>query len=275
MNEYSFILDQMKWSYSRLECYERCPYCFYLQYILKKQSQSGFFGQYGSFAHELLEKYYKNELFIFELSKEFENNYTSKITAYAPPNKFCDLSAKYFQQGKDYFDSFQGLEEQYEVLGVEQKYDYNIGEFNFAGIIDLELKHKDGWLELIDHKSKSKLDKTRISKKENKDNYIKTTDNRYIPFSMIIQLYLYCIPFYDKYREYPKYLNFNMFKIQDLYKIEFNKEDFEKSKKWAIDIINNIYDNEKWNKGKVESFWCSYTCSVNQDCTYSDRYLGL
>lgn len=274
MNKYDFILDQMKWSFSRLECYERCSQCFFLQYIMKKDSQNGFFSQYGGFGHKLLEKYFKNELFSFELAKEFKDKYTSKVTAYAPPNKSCDLSARYFEQGKQYFENFNGLED-YEILEVEKQYDFKIDNYDFTGIIDLEVKNNNGNLEIVDHKSKSKQEQKRI-KKDNINNFVKLIDSRYIPFQMAIQQYLYCIPVYNTYGEYPEYLNFNMFRINDWYKFKFNKEDFESSKKWAIDTINNIYNENKWLKGNnVSDFWCSYTCGVNQSCTYSDRYIDL
>lgn len=281
MGEYDFILDQMIFSYSRLETCERCPQCFYLTYILKKKSTDGAFGQYGSFGHELLEDYFKNKLCSFELKDKYVDEFTSKVTAYFPPNKYVDLAAKYFEQGKEYFSDFNGLDDCYEVLDVEHKYDYKIDKYDFTGVVDLELKNKNGWFEIVDHKSKSEQDKTQrqvnnaIKKGENKEDFVELTDGRFLPFSMVIQLYLYCIPFYEKYGEYPKYLNFNMFKIKDWYKFEFNKDDFERSKNWVINTIANIYNEVKWLKGEEASeFWCSWVCGQNRNCQYSERYIG-
>lgn len=275
MSDYDFILDEMLWSYSRLETFEKCPKCFFLTYILKKQQIEGAFGQYGSFGHELLEKYFKEELMCFELEDKFINEYTSKITAYFPPIRNGDLSVKYFEQGKEYFNNFNGIDDCYEILGVEAKYNYKISNYNFTGIIDLELKHKDGWLEILDHKSKSKQDKTRLSKKDNKTDYIQLIDNRYIPFSLAIQLYLYCVPFKEKYGEYPRYFDFNMFRIQDWYKFEFNMDDFNKSINWVNTIINNIYNESKWLKGKdLDNFWCDFVCGTNCYCENSNKFMG-
>jgi hypothetical protein len=276
MSDYAFILDEMLWSYSRVETFERCAQCFYLSYILKKDQIPGFFGEYGSFGHLLLEKYYKEELFDFELADEYTNNYNSNITAYAPPNKFVNLADKYYQQGKYYFENFKGLDSDYETLGVESKYEYKIGDYNFTGIIDLELKHKEGWYEIIDHKSKSEQHKNKLTKKSNPDDFVQLVDGRFIPFDLTKQLYLYCIPTFEKYGEYPKYINFNMFKINDWYKFEFRKEDFEKSVQWVISTIQNLYKETKWLKGEdVGDFWCSFVCGQTCNCKYSNRFIDF
>ena len=34
MNDYSFLIDSMTWSYSRLQSYQKCPYGFFVHYIL-------------------------------------------------------------------------------------------------------------------------------------------------------------------------------------------------------------------------------------------------
>ena len=57
MNDYAFILDEMTWSYSRVSTYLTCPNCFLLEYILKKASVDGAFGQYGKFGHEGNKRY--------------------------------------------------------------------------------------------------------------------------------------------------------------------------------------------------------------------------
>lgn len=277
MGDYDFILDEMIFSYSRVETYERCPYCFLLNYILKKQSTEGAFGQYGGFCHKLLEKYFKNELMSFELSDEYTKNFTTEVNAYFPPMKNVDLAAKYYEQGLEYFNNFDGFDDKYEVLGVESQYKFKVDKYNFTGIIDIELKNiEENYYELADHKSKSKQDKNKLSKKDNPEDYIQLVDGRYIPFSLAIQLYIYCIPFKEKYGEYPKYLNFNMFRINDWYKFEFNLNDFERSKKWIVDTIEKIYNDSTWSKGKdVTDFWCRFTCGMNIHCEYSDKYLGV
>jgi hypothetical protein len=266
-----FILDEMRFSYSRIETFERCPKCFYLQYIKCLKGEDGCFGQFGSLCHDTLEKYLKGELLEFQLSDEFKNNYGKKITGAFPPNKYVDLRTSYFEKGLDYFNNFTGIDGK--VIGVENEYEFNVGKFRFIGKIDLETPDK-----IVDHKTKSK--DGMVIKKQNKNhdksNYIITTDGRFVTFPSFIQLYLYCIPYFEKHGKYPKTLALNMLKEQDWIEIEFNKSDFEKSKKWVIDTINLIYGTVKWVKGDdVGEYWCNFTCGQRFNCNHSDRYIGV
>ncbi len=275
MSDYDFILDSMTWSFSRIEMFERCACAFYLNYILKKKSSSGFFGEYGSFGHSLLEKYFKNELLSFELEDEFVDKFTANVPTPAPPMKNVDLAAKYFEQGKDYFAKFDGLYD-CEILGVEKDYKFKIGKYDFTGIIDLELKNKDNQYGILDHKSKSKQDKKKLTKKDDPNEYVQLIDGRYIPFHLAKQLYVYSIPFKENYGEYPKLLTWNMFRIGDWYELEFNEDDLKRSIKWVEEVISKIYQETKWLKGEdTSSFWCDFVCSSNVYCKYSSRYIDL
>ena len=64
-DELDFILDTMTWSFSRLNAFYNCAYEFYLHYIECNKSENGFFGEYGSLIHKILEKYEKGELSLF------------------------------------------------------------------------------------------------------------------------------------------------------------------------------------------------------------------
>lgn len=269
---YDFILDEMVWSYSRLSQYNNCPHSFFLKYIKNKEGISGCFGQYGSFVHELLEKYSKNELCIFELAPEYIDKFTSKVTAYFPPMKDkLSMASIYFEQGKEYFETFNGFDENYIIKDIEKKYYFKLDKYNFVGIIDLEVENKNGWYEIIDHKTKNKQHTTRLSKKRKEQGFITLVDKRYIPWNLIIQLYLYCIPMKEKYGEYPRYLNFNMCRINDWYKIEFNKKDFYISLKWCLEIINKIYKDDVFYDN-ISQFYCDFLCDQNINCKFSSKY---
>ena len=269
MSDYDFILDDFTWSFSRLQNYKQCPLSFYHTYLMKKETTSGFFSEYGSFLHNILEKYYKNELMYFEMEDEYVNNFTKNIIAEAPPNKYIDLVVKYYDQGLDYIKNFQEVEE--EVFGIEKKYDFKIGDYNFTGVIDLELQDKDGNVIVLDHKSKSAVHKVKYE-----DGYVKLIDGRYIPFEMAMQLYLYSIPLKEKHGKYPKYLAWNMFRINDFYKLEFKEEDLQRSVDWVLATIKEIYNEVEWLKGKnITSFFCDFLCSVNYHCEFSAKYMNL
>lgn len=52
-------LDNLVWSFSKVNNYNRCPHGFKLTYIDKVPQIDNAFAEYGSFAHSLLEKYFK------------------------------------------------------------------------------------------------------------------------------------------------------------------------------------------------------------------------
>ena len=267
--DYSIFLDEMIWSYSRVNAFLTCPKCFYLQYIKCKKSTDGSFGQFGTLCHEILEKYAKGKLQIYELSKEYRDNFNKTITCPFPPNKFVDLKDKYFESGLDFFNNFDGYDDS-KIIGIENRYDFNVGKYKFVGSIDLEIDDK-----IIDYKTKSKLgDVTRLSKNHIKENYVTLLDGRYLPFEAMIQLLIYCVPYYNKHGKYPNVITLDMIKIGDKYSLSFNEELLEKAKKWVIDTLQMIYNEKEFKKNeKCDSFWCGFTCSMRYDCEHSDRYV--
>ena len=116
------MLDESQWiwSFSRLTTYDRCPYGFYLQYIKQLEQEENAFAQYGSFMHELLEKYAKDEILIFELLDEYKKKYNEKVTHDFPPNKYVILADTYYENGENYFSEFEGFND-YEMLEVEKE----------------------------------------------------------------------------------------------------------------------------------------------------------
>ena len=265
-----FMLDDFVWSFSRIETYERCNLCFYLQYIKCVPSISGCFGQYGTLIHNCLEKYALGELAEYELSSEYKNNYSKIVTEDFPPNAYVDLGEKYYNQGLEYFNTFEGFGDR-KILGIEQEYKFKIGDYNFTGVIDLECSG-----EIIDHKTKGKQDLKRLTKKHKKEDYVEMLDGRLIHKDNYKQLYVYSMPFKEKYGDYPKILSLNMAKIQDWYSIKFNDEHFEESRQWILSNIKDIYNTEKFVKGDdTTEFWCNHICGVRLSCKYSDKYLGV
>ena len=58
MGEVSYrpLIEDMVWSYSRIECFDDCPYRWYLKYISGMKESPMFYTSYGSFMHRLLER---------------------------------------------------------------------------------------------------------------------------------------------------------------------------------------------------------------------------
>ena len=265
-----FILDDFRWSFSRIETFERCALCFYMQYIQCLKGLPGCFGQFGTINHDLLEAYAKGELEDYELANEYKNRYGDVVTEPFPPNKYVDLGDKYYNQGLEYFSSFEGFEE-FDITGVEEEYEFKIGEYNFVGLIDLETPDS-----IIDHKTKGEQHLKRLTKKHNKEDYVQMLDGRYTHKDNWKQLYIYSIPYFVKYKTYPKFLSLNMVRINDWYSIEFNEKHFEESQQWVLTQIESIYQTNEFLKGNdVSDFWCGFVCSQRLNCKHSNSYLGL
>jgi RecB family exonuclease len=252
-----FLLDGFEWSFSRIESFSTCPYCFYLQYIQGIKGKDSFFGQYGSFIHEILEQYNKGKLFTFELLEKYENEYNEKVT-----ESVTDvISTSYYNKGYEYFSNFE--EPDYEVLACENEYKFKIGEFNFTGKIDVETRNA-----IRDYKTK----KGKAYKRRPKDNpLIRTmTDGRFIDLNEFKQLYIYCIPFFDKYGYYPEELILDLVKENDVYKLKFDINDFELCKQMELDEIQKIYDAVEFTKTEDE-FWCNNICGQRFNCKEIDN----
>ncbi len=269
MNPYSFIIDDFKnWSFSRLSSFSRCPYEFYLSYIKKVDQSQNAFAQYGTFIHKLLEEYAKNELLIFELLDKYKEEFALNVTCDFPPNKYVNLNKTYFDGGNEYFSKFEGFDE-YEILDVEKEVKFKIDKYPFIGYIDLIVKNKDGDIKIIDHKSKdlSQPQKKRwadVEKRRNSELY-----------EYLRQLYIYAIPLIEQEDIVPKYLCFNCFRKEKFIKIEFDMADYEESKQWALDTINNIYADKDMKETYDSYYFCNYICGVRHFCPKSDKFLGV
>jgi ATP-dependent exoDNAse (exonuclease V) beta subunit len=245
----SFIIDDMTFSFSRLNSFHQCKHLFYLQYIECLKGESNFFAEYGSYAHEILEKYAKGELESYELSTEYKNNYSKSIIHPAPPNKYVNLEESYFEAGLDYFDNFDGFDG-FDVLAIEKEVDFQINNIKITGFIDLLVKDKDNKLHIIDHKSSD----PKSAKSKKAQEYWG-------------QMYLYSIPIIEEYDQYPSQLHINAFRKKDWFTIDFDKKGIDKIKKWVIDTVELIKNEEEWNP-TINEFFCSFLCNHRNRCEY-------
>jgi RecB family exonuclease len=248
--DYSFIIDNMTFSFSRLNSFLQCPYQFKLQYINEIKGVQNFFAEYGSYCHSILEKYSKNELSMFELASEYEKNYWQSINFKAPPNKYVDLNQSYYEQGLDYFENFMGFES-YEILEVEKEVNFKIDKYKFTGYIDLLLKDKNENLHVVDHKSSDPKSKN----SEKAQEYFK-------------QMYFYSIPIFEEYGKYPVQLHINAFRKQQWFTEDFDINKVEEVKNWALETINKIKMETKFLP-KSDHYFCSFLCNFrNGICEY-------
>lgn len=254
-----FIIDAMTWSFSRLNSFYNCPHEWYMQYIEANRGENGFFGEFGGACHKVLEKYAKGEISIFDVTDEYEKQFSADVVHDAPPNKYVDLMESYYNKGHDYFDNIDLDLDGFEVLGVEKEVNFEIAGKPFVGYIDLLLKEKStGKIIILDHKSAS------IKVLKN-GSVSKSDQEHFLEFKR--QLYLYAIPVIAEYGRVDE-LWWNLFKQRDWIKIPFKWEDYKEAVKWAEDTIKLI-ETEKDFPCNPDFFYCNYLCSQrNQACEF-------
>lgn len=262
MSEDRFIIDTMLWSFSRLNSYHQCPYGFWLKYVQCNKGTPNFFGQYGSLIHEILEKYVKQELSIFEISQYYEENFNKKVTCNAPYNKYSDIRQSYYDRGLEYLDNIDLLLDSYDVLGIEKEVKFTIGKYEMIGYIDLLLRDKgDKKIIVLDHKSADIKFKKNGELSQSKPNIAHVLDFKR-------QLYLYSMAVINEYNEKPKQLQWNLFNSRRQLIINFNEADYKAALAWAEETVKQIEDECMWLPNP-EWYWCHNICDMRENaCEY-------
>ena len=242
------------YSYSKIKMFHNCKKAFYVRYFENpKELLSHGTSEFGSFVHEILEKYEKGELQIYEMMpyyiEHYDENVHSSFVLNMSKDFSRDFSDSYYAAGLKYLEGFDGFPD-FDIIQAEYEFTIPIeNKFNFTGKIDLIARDKEGNLIILDHKSKSKFK----SKKELAE-YAK-------------QLYLYSYAVYKKFGELPKKLYFNMFRTDELIEIPFNNDDYNEAYQWlvkSVDEIENCFDFSEL-EDKTD-FYCMNFCPIREQC---------
>ena len=259
------LADGFRYSFSKLAAFIQCPMSFYLQYVENPGSDEelpGYFSQYGTLMHSILESYFKDETPLFLLADEWRDRYDSEVTISPPPFP-ANFGEKNYNVAVDYLENFSGLPDGYEVLSVENKFVITLNDgkkdYRVSGIADLVVRDASGNIEVWDHKTKS-----RASMKKEYQLYRK-------------QLYLYAIWIHETYGVWPSKLCFNMVKDQSMLEETFDPAMVDETKEWFISTIHDIEDCdalEAWEPcveegERKEPYFCRWICGVNPSC---ERY---
>lgn len=249
---YSNIISDFTWSYSRISQFEMCPYAFLLRYILHAAKRNLFFSDYGTFMHKMIEMYLTGVLEKEELSQYYLKKFKSAVIGHAPNE---NIFKTYFEQGLQYFNN---IDFPYmNLAGIEQRASFVIGDKPFVGIIDCIAKDR-GEIIIVDNKSRAL--KARSARKKPSKSDIELD-------AYLRQLYMYSIPIKDKFHTYPSRLEFNCFRTGQLISEPFREEELEKTKQWALQSIDTITKNEDWSP-KQEYWKCRYLCDCSHECEY-------
>lgn len=251
--DYSFIIEDMVWSYSRLTSFEDCPYRWYLQYILRKpRGEPQFFATYGTFMHSVMEQYLSGKLSREELVPYFLENYDEQVSGTAPSKKIRD---NFFTSALTYLQNFNFPYK--DNIAVEKRVSFQIDGYQFIGFIDV-LSETGKQLHITDHKSHGLLPR---SGRKFPTKYDRELDD------YLRQQYLYSIPVKDEYGRYPKTLNFNCYRHGRFITEQFDPLKLHEVKQWAVNSIERIKNERDWEPNP-DAFKCNFICDMRGQCEH-------
>jgi len=229
------------YSHSRLSCFEQCPQKYKLNYIDKVETEfeESIEAFMGVRVHETLEKLYRDLMFQKEnpienllsfLNDEWEKNWSDSIIIvkkqYGPEN-YIKMAQKFVTDYYNRYDPFN----QGKIISLEDRISINLdesGDYQLQGFIDRLTEIDDGFYEIHDYKTNSRLPLPEYIKNDR-------------------QLALYSLGVREKYPD-----------VKDVkliwHFLAFNKEinstrtdeELEQLKSETIDLINKIESEEQF-----------------------------
>ena len=254
MNDYSMILDNMKFSYSAVNGFETCALGFKYSYVDIEERMGNAFSDFGSFCHKILEMYFKNELDKWELSTYYQDNYDKNIKCSFPTFP-RGMAEKYYQEGLAFFEGLEFDKTKYEILGIEKRLETKIKDLNIVVVPDLFLKDKDtGEFILYDYKTANLFQDGRINKKKMQD--IKKQMNLYVHFIWLIQGI--------------EITKVKIWAIRNNKLIEYDYSPTEGAEtlSWFLETVEKIKKEEEWNPNTKEKYFCDNICSSRFICPF-------
>ena len=254
MGEVSYrpLIDEMVWSYSRLESFDDCPYRWFLKYIKHCKETDQFYATYGSFMHKLIEQYYRGELTKDEMLTRFLIDFKKEVRGLRPKQGTVE---KYIECGRDYLASFQPF--RFNMLDVEKRVEFDVDGLPFVGFIDY-LGEENGEYVIVDNKSRDLKPRSKRAKPTVKDQELDT---------MLRQLYIYSAAVKQEFGKFPKLLCFNCFRTGVFIEEPFNEDAYNEAIAWAKKQVEYIKDEEDFTP-YLDYFSCRFICGVNNDCDY-------
>jgi len=158
------------YSHSRLSCYEQCPHKYKLQFVDRVETEAleSIEAFLGSRVHETLQKLYEDLKFekkdsledlISYLHKIWDDNWDDSIIIvkeeYGPEN-YLAMAEKYIT---NYYKRYHPFD-QGKTIALEQRISIDLdesGDYQMSGVIDRLSEAKDGYYEIHDYKTSSKL----------------------------------------------------------------------------------------------------------------------
>jgi hypothetical protein len=258
MSEYSFITDNIKFSYSGVTTFENCPHSYKLTYIDVENKIENAFGQFGLLVHHVLERYFAKEIDVWDLADYYKQKYDEFVTVPYPPNNYVDLGHSYFQAGLDFFTMFDFDRRGYEVVSIEDNIEFDMTtDIKAVARPDLVLKEiETGKYILFDYKT-AKMKKTKPQLKKQISDYMR-------------QMKLYCYAVWLKTGIEINEVRLWFIRDNFIYKEQIDSMDISDTTTWFVELINKIKEEQNWYPLDIEKneFFCAFICSVRNSCRY-------
>ena len=158
------------YSHSRLSCYEQCPHKYKLQYLDKVETEveESIEAYLGSRVHETLEKLYRDlsyqkvdtldellDFFRIEWKKNWDDSIVIVKEEYGPGN-YLKMGEKFIT---DYYNKYKPFD-QGKTIALEDRVLISLddaGDFKLQGFIDRVMESEEGYYEVHDYKTNSRL----------------------------------------------------------------------------------------------------------------------
>lgn len=148
------------WSWSKINCFHTSPYEYYLKYIKKAKEDraNSIYVTTGGLAHDILEKYYNNQITYEDMLEEFEDGWTVAVDIAdlkfdrTDEEKNDRIKEKYHDNLIHFFKNHTIIENN---PSLEQFVKVKINNNLFQGYIDCAFKDNEGNFHIVDFKTSS------------------------------------------------------------------------------------------------------------------------
>lgn len=256
---YKVDIENMTFSFSRANTAETCLYAFYKKYIEGEVGESNFYASNGRAMHEVFEELFNNKITI----DECPHAYNQKFDLICERVKSSIMENTYIKC-IDYLCEMDDIDrDKYEIIGVEMKLVFKIGDIDFQGYADLVVRNrKTGEVILVDHKQA-----TRFMKKDG----VTPLKNQLANFlAYKKQMYCYCKGLLEQHGIKVDKLAWHHFKDGgEITLIPFNQQEMDESLQWVIDTVEKIKIEEDFEP--TQSYMmCKQLCDFRNSCEYQE-----
>lgn len=256
MSDYSYVIDNIKFSYSSLSTFGTCAYSWYLTYINEEARDNNFFGQYGSLIHEVLETYWEGKVERENMAGMFKSLFDTRVNISPPPFP-KNMEAGYYNDGVTFFESFDMNRDEYDVLMIEGLIRSSYKDIPLVVKPDLLLRHKEtGEVFLMDYKTAKPIDKrtnTLVSAK-------------IAEYEKQLLLYAYFINKERTYKVDKISLLFVRLGIEHF--VEVTEEKVQNTLDWLETAVNSIRAENEFVANTSNAYFCNNLCSVRRACKF-------